>query len=242
MRKIIFAVIAILTIIGCNTTKIATLKELKGIYVRHGGSEKIEFKSDGTFILYNLLQDCSVFVEQCEIASKGKWNLKSNDVLELTSENYYLKQKGYDYELKKENKLSQDSLYIKIIFPENYEPNVKMFFLFVNYESEKIIETENKILVIPKSEYLWSKSSHLTSINRIYFSIKAKVPKITMYRSRIFFDIFEEDIDTDETNYLTITLPYFDRCFLEFKPVKDLIYIKDDRHLFWKSDIWKRLE
>lgn len=244
MRKATLAIIAILVMTGCNTLKMATLKDLCGTYIRQGNSMKIELCSDGTFVLYNPSQSqfpyCGVIIEQSEIASKGKWKLKSSDVLELTSENYYLRQKGYEYELKKENKFSQDSLYIKIIFPDDYTPDANNYFLFVKHGSEKSIETDKNFLVIPKSEYLYSKKSHSISINRIYFSIKANTYGHKVYRSRLLFNIFEEDIDTDETNYLTITLPYFDISFFEFEPLKDLIYIKNENKLYWRGDVWKK--
>jgi hypothetical protein len=55
------------------------------------------------------------------------------------------------------------------------------------------------------------------------------------------FKIFEEDIDTENTNYLTITLLNFDRCFFEFEPLdKELIYINNSSQLLWKGDTWKK--
>lgn len=119
MKKIILAIIATLTIIGCNTTKIPIAKELCGTYICEGSSKKIELLPDGTYILYNppLPPFFDAYIERSDIASKGRWNIKSDDVIEIISENYYLRQKGYDYELKKERKYSQDSLYMKVILP-----------------------------------------------------------------------------------------------------------------------------
>ena len=242
MKKTILAIIAILAITSCNSVRMATMKSLYGTYICQKNSKKIELYSDGTYTIFKPLYSppFDAYIEQCEIASNGKWNLKSGDVLELTSENYYLRQKGFDYEMKKENKFSQDSLYINIVFPDHYKPYANMHFLFVNYDGEKSIETEKTSFVIPKSEYLWSKNTHLTSINRVYFSIKPKLPGTYMYKSRTLFDIFEEDIDTDETNYITISLPYFNICFFEFEPIKDIVYIKNDRKLYWKGNVWEK--
>lgn len=228
--------------ISCNTTKVASLKSkyLQGLYTRQGSSEKIELKPDSTYILYNPLLTFTPVFEQCETASKGKWSVLSNDVLELTSEDKYLREKGFEYDLKKENKLSQDSLYIKVNFPNDYEPNVKVNFTFNNNVS-KSIETEKTLIVIPKSKHLWAKSSNAVNRNHIYFSINANVSGIHLYKSRVLFKIFEEDIDTENTNYLTITLLNFDRCFFEFEPLnKELIYIKNSSQLVWKGDTWKK--
>jgi hypothetical protein len=242
MKKLLLSIIAASSMISCNTTKVASIKSghLQGLYVRQGSSEKVELKQDGTYILYNPLQSFTPVFEQCETASKGKWSVLSNDVLELTSEDKYLKQKGFEYELKKENKLSHDSLYISVTFANDYEPNVMLNFTFNNNNS-KSIETEKTLIVVPKSKHLWVKSSNSVNRNHIYFSINANVSGIHLYKSRILFKIFEEDIDTENTNYLTITLLNFDRCFFEFEPLdKELIYINNSSQLLWKGDTWKK--
>ena len=242
MRKLLLAIIAASSLLSCKTTKLVKTDSnyLQGQYKRQGSSEKIELKPDGTFTLYNSLQSFTPLFEQCDIASKGKCSVLSNDVLELISEDKFLKQKGFDYELKKENKLSQDSLYINVFFPNDYEQNVKMNFIFNNIAS-KSIETEKTIIVIPKSKHLWTKSSNSVNRNHIGFFVNANVSGTNLYKSRILFKIFEEDIDTEKTNYLTITLPNFDRCFFEFEPInQELIYIKNENQLFWRGDIWNK--
>lgn len=242
MKKLLLAITAGSFMISCSTTKVVSLnsKQLQGVYFRQGSSEKIELKFDGTYILKKAEIKFTPVIEQCEIASKGKWTILSDDVLELTSEDVFLKQKGFDFELKKENKLSQDSLYIKVNLPNDYEPNVRMTFTF-NYNVNKSIETEKAQIVIPKSKYLWTKSSNSVNRNHIDFSINAYVTGVHLYKSRITFKIFEEDIDTEKTNYITISLPNFDRCFFEFEPLyKELLYIKNSRQLFWKGDCWEK--
>jgi hypothetical protein len=199
----------------------------------------IILNADGTYILKKAEIKFTPSIEQCEIASKGKWSVLSNNILKITSEDKNFKQRGFNYEIKKENKLSQDSLYIKINLPiESVELPIKYEFYFNNNVS-KSIETLKTFIVIPKSKYLSAKKLNLT--NRIDFSINANVTGTYLYKSRILFNIFEEDIDTEKANYLTITLPYFDRCFLEFEPFNnDLIYIKNNKQLFWKGNIWKK--
>jgi hypothetical protein len=243
MRKLLLLVVSALSLISCSTTKKVNLNQsIQGVFKCKESSERLEINSDGTYILRKAEIKFTPVIEQCEIASKGKWSILSNDVIELTSEDKYLKQKGFEYELKKENKFSQDSLYIKVNFSNDYEPNVKMNFTFNNNVS-KSIERERTLIVIPKSKHLWAKSSNSVNRNHIDFSINANVSGIHLYKSRIQFKVFEEDIDTEKTNYLTITLPNFDRCFFEFEPLdKDLIYIKNNNQLFWRGHIWESAE
>lgn len=193
----------------------------------------LNLKPDGTYILKKAEIEFTPVIEQCEIASKGKWSVLSNDVIELTSEDKYLKQKGFEYELKKENKFSRDSLYIKVNFSNELDQlPMKLNFSFNNNNS-KSVETEARLVVLSKVKYLRTVSKE----NHIEFYLTGNLS----CKSRSIFKIFEEDIDTEKTNYLTITLPNFDRCFFEFEPLnKELIYIKNSNQFFWKGDAWKK--
>lgn len=240
MKKELVILVAAFQLIGCSSVKGQKLKmntqNVYGNYERQEGSEKLELKQDGIYILRNPEISFTPVVEQCEYASTGKWSILEENVIEITSENYYTKQKGFEYDIKKENKLSQDSLYIKVVFPTDFHP-VSLNFTF-NYKNSKSIMTDDKYIVLSKSEYLWNRR---TAINQISFSLNANVSGTKIYKSRILFKIFEESIDTEEYNYLTITLPNFDRCFFEFEPFyQDLILIKDNKTIIWQGDVWKR--
>jgi len=139
------------------------ISSISGIYKRQKSTQKLELKSDGTYTLFNTEQTFTPVFEQCEIASAGKWSALSNDLLELISEDNYLKQKGFEYELKKENKFSQDSLYFQVNFSTDFHP-IKLDFTFNNNNS-KSIKTEKANIVIPKSKHLWDKKINTNQIN-----------------------------------------------------------------------------
>jgi len=230
---------------GCIVTKHTQInkEELPGIYVLetdklYQAFTEVNYHSlvlynDGTYILKKAEIKFTPVIEQCDVASKGKWSVLSNDVLELTSENNYLKQKGFEYELKKENKLSQDSLYIQVNFSAGIdELPIKLNFGF-NYNNSKSIETEKASIVLPKTTYL----NTIANRNHISFYLTGNIS----CKSRTVFKIFEEDIDTEKFNFLTISLPNFDRCFFEFEPYnQDLIYIRGENQLLWQGEIWKK--
>lgn len=252
MRKLL--IISMFYLIGCTTTKKTSQlnSELNGVYVLKSDKlfqafsdlnyHSFELKSDGTYILKKAEIKFATVIEQCEIASKGKWTTVSNDVLELTSEEKYEKQKGFEYELKKENKFSQDSLYIQLNFPADFELPVNLRFGF-NHQKEKILESGTIFFALPKSKYLLPKTTNSINRNHISFSLNANISGTNLYKSRILFDIFEEDIDTEKTNYLTISLPNFDKCFFDFEPFnKELIYIKDEKELIWQGESWKKID
>jgi len=215
-------------------------KILQGIYKQKGSSEKLELKSDGSYVLYNPEDNGYFVIEQCNYSSKGKWKQMSNDVIEITSENYYQQQEGFKYELKKENKLSQDSLYIKVQFPSDFHP-VKLG-LYFNNNVDKGVHTDSTFIKLSKSKYLWPKTSNSINRNHIAFSLNANISETTLYKGRIMFKIFEEDIDTEKYNYLTITLPHFDLCFFEFELYnQELLFIRNQNELIWQGKSWDKL-
>src|SRR6218665_1011327 len=225
--------------LGCKKQKIPQdniWQNQQGIYKKKGSGRKLELKSDGTYILYNPpppVGFCQL-IEQCEYASKGKWGLLSNDVVEITSENYY-RQQGFKYELKKENKFSRDSLYIKFNLPEDFVlyrgGDAVTFQILINNQS--IRRTNNALTIIPKFMHLRAETSD--SVNRNNFDFY-------FYKNGSAFQLFEESIDTKKSNYLTITLPNFDLCFFEFQSYKqELIFIKKKNKLIWQGESWERM-
>lgn len=229
--------IAAFQLIGCSSLKVQkTDTQVSGVYIRQESSKKLELKTDGTYVLWNPEILFTPVIEQCDYASKGKWSILADNLIEITSEDYYIKQKGFDYEIKKENKFSQDSLYLQIIFPSDFHP-ISLNFTF-NYLNNKSITTDKTYIVLPKSEYLWDRK---TATNQISFELNANLSGSVIYKSRALFNIFEEYIDTEKFNFLTITLPNFDRCFFEFEPYnQELIYIKGKNQLLWQGEIWKK--
>lgn len=217
----------------------------QGIYKQKGSSVKLELKSDSTYVLYNPEGNGHLAIEECNYSSRGKWKQMSDEVLEIMSENYYQKQEGFEYELKKENKFSQDSLYITVNLPDNliyYKNGIPVNFSFTfNNDVSKSIATNQSSISLPKQKHLWPKTSSPVNRNHIAFALNANISGTTLYKSRIMFEIFEEDIDTEKTNYLTITLPHFDLCFFEFEPYnKELLFVKNPKELIWQGKSWEK--
>jgi len=247
MKKLAI-IISLYILVSCSPTKKAVLKNsnISGVYALESDKlyqalsdmnySTLEIREDGTYILNKAEVLFTPVIEQCSYASKGKWSVLADNVVEITSEDYYTKQMGFEYDLKKENKLFQDSLYIKVVFPTDFHP-VHLNFTF-NYKNSKSITTDKTLIVLPKSDYLWDSR---TAMNQINFSLNANVSGTEIYKRRIMFKIFDDIIDTEKYNYLTITLSNFDRCFLEFEPYfQELIYLKGKNQILWQGEIWKK--
>ena len=106
MKKALVILIVSFQLIGFSSAKgQKTNTQVSGVYEREESSEKLELKSDGTYTLWNPEITFTPVIEQCDYASKGKWTILADNVIEITSENYFTEQKGFGFDLKKENKL-----------------------------------------------------------------------------------------------------------------------------------------
>lgn len=244
MKELFFTAILTFCLVACKSSQVDSNQDIHtGIYKQEGSTKKLELKPDGNYILYNSESNKHFVIEQCEYASKGKWKQLAYDIIEITSEDYYLKQEGFKYDLIKENKFSQDTLYLNINLPADFlyyrgESAVDFTFRF-NSNTSKSITSNKRFIKIPKEKYLW----HNNSINEVSFYIDANISGTELYNSRIMFKIFRDYIDTGKYNYLTFTLPNFDLCFFEFEPLKQvLIYLKNENELVWQGDIWKKVK
>ena len=119
MKSTGLIIIALLQLTSCisYSNSQRNMSNLSGLYTSNIGNERLDLDTDGYYILYN---DTNIVVnkECCDIKSKGKWTCIAPNVINLISENYYEKQKGFEYNLIKENRLSQDSLYFHVVFPD----------------------------------------------------------------------------------------------------------------------------
>lgn len=243
MKKVLFALIVVFLFIGCISKKTQNLicQDMTGVYVAQGGGMSLELNSDGTYILWN--PKINVFIAQaiygCDYASEGKWSVMAKNVLEITSEDYYTKQKGFEYEFKKENKFSQDSLYFQVVLPDDYSThfNPLRYQINIQYSPTRYVLTDKMYIVLPKSKYL----SDISDKPEISFHVYADIWGTRLYRGRIMLISFDEYINTEEYNYFTINLPNIDKCFFEFEPYfQELIYIKGKYRLLWQGKVWER--
>ena len=105
--------------------------------------------------------------------------------------------------------------------------------LSLNFNNKKNIIANELNIKISKSEYLWKTDN----INLIELNIAKKLTGKKIYKERMLFNIFKENINTDY-NYITVDLPSLQRCTLEFEPLYDNVYIKNRNILYWKGKEW----
>lgn len=211
-------------------------ESINGIFKKKGSTERIELQNNGSYVLYNSENLGDLALDRCDILSKGQWK-KIDNIIDLTSENYYQKQKGFQYELKQETKASKDSIYLNIILPKDFETSIPTpeFNVLFNYKTAKQIETISSIIRISKKEYSLYGSNNQISLDLIF-----RPSGKTFYTNRLRYTILKDyAIDINKNNYFTINLPYFDQCFYEFEPLyHSIVYVKNKNTLYWGGEEW----
>lgn len=223
---------------GCSPSRIevANKNVMAGEYQSIRLKKHLDLNEDGTYMIWNL-DSAHLPVFGCDYSSKGKWGVLGKEIVELVSEDNYLEQKGYEYNVKLENELSEDSIYLVIRFNEDFLKmygNESVLSEWILRHS-KIISTTETFIKVEKTKFLSGKIP-------INLSLYSNTAGTFNEVGRPHFIIFRElMMDTDKYNYLTVELPYFDICFFEFTPYKhELFYIKDENTMIWRGEEWKR--
>ena len=163
--------ISLFQLISCTVIdNIEGIYSIKNKYKYQALSEdnnysQIEIHKNGHYILKKAEVTFSPVIEQCDYASKGKWNRLSNDVIELVSQDQHLEK--IPYSIRQEKKYSQDSLYINVNIPNNL-PDMG---LSLNFNNKKNIIANELNIKVSKSEYLWKTDN----INLIELNIAKKI-------------------------------------------------------------------
>lgn len=223
---------------GCSATRNQIIQTSTpcGQYRQIESGRVLLLGSDNTYVIIQDPQPQGV--ERCDVFSRGSWSCVADNVIEITSEDFYQRQKGYEYVLTKEKKFSPDSLYINVILPEDYGQHYYSVSFYFSGSSDHSFKTNSCSFVLSKSKYFWGN----WNLHPITLAVLVRPPGTYLYTSRLWFDILkEEPLDLERYNYLTIYLPNFDQCFIEFKPYyHDYILIKDKYTLKWNGRLWSK--
>lgn len=150
--KITIIFLLSLIVLSCKSHKeISTIESLSGKYNKENSTCSLTLDSNGEYKINCpiLPQSKPLVYGNCNTVSKGVWFAENNNTVKLISENYLKKQKGYEYVLRKEQKFSKDSIYIKVVIPDkdsDYFP-MKFRYGFNNLRSNVFYYTQKKYIV-----------------------------------------------------------------------------------------------
>lgn len=209
--------------------------KIAGRYQKIKGKELLILNDDNTFIyLRNYVQKSDVVVPRCDTLAKGFWNQKKGFI---TLKNSYDFNK-IDYSILESEIKSKDSVYFKVVLPEEDALNYKNF----------------KFSIIPSplyGQFNESSKPEFAISNKSWgsvtfsFTIQNTAPNcdygMKSYQ-RIYFNVFEGyRPKSSSSNFFAITVGNFNQCFYEAMDVEgEVIGIENDS-LFWAGSTYRKI-
>lgn len=209
--------------------------KVTGRYQKLKGNELIILKDNNTFIcLRNHIQKSDVIIPLCDTLATGLWNERKGFITLKNRKNF----EKVDYSVVEAETGSKDSLYFKMILPVEDALNYKNF----------------KFSVVTTPLY-----GQINESNKPEFAIKNKMHGYVIFGlavqnlapncdvgekcyQRIYFNVFEHyRSQNSNTNYFTVTLKNFNQCFYESMDVDGEIIGVEDDNLFWRGNIYKKV-
>jgi hypothetical protein len=209
--------------------------KIAGRYQKSKGNEVFIFNADSTFIyLRNYIQKSDVVISLCDTLAKGFW--KQRDGFITLKNNHTFN--SIDYSIVETELQSKDSVYFKIVLPEEDALNYKnfKFSIIPSPLHGQFIETDKPEFAISKKS--WGNVAFTLLVQNI-------APNCNYGRKayqRIYFDVFEGyRPKNNNSNCFTITLINFNQCFYEAMDVDgEVIGIESD-DLFWSGSAYKKI-
>ncbi|RAJ83451.1 hypothetical protein CLV59_103419 [Chitinophaga dinghuensis] len=207
---------------------------VSGRYQKVNGDEILLFNSDGAFIcLRNHIQKSDVVIPLCDTLSKGFWSLKDGFIL-LKNRNGF---NDVKYSIIESTMGSQDSVYFKIILPEEdaFSYNNFKFSIVTSPIYRQFVKSGKSELAISKKQ--WGNMAFGLVIQNIspnvYYGMKSY--------QRVYFKIFESYKAIDGSkNCFTILVSGFNQCFYESMDIDNEVIGIDNNTLIWRGNIYKK--
>ena len=223
---------------AADSTLVKTGKGIDGEY--KCGMETLFFNSkNGSFFLKRSLpkaEDVAIPICYDTIAKGGFKFLAGNTVLLSNDKNF----SNVGFDLKQEKGLSDDTVYIKVVLPQDDAFFPGRFRFLFNFEcAVRQMKSDTSLIKIPRTTLNICRSYVLS------FTIQDLTPQWTIEEEktyqRFFFKIFDRAHIDKSDNYFTVSLFNFNECYVERMDVEnDLVYFDGKDTIIWRGKEYKR--
>jgi hypothetical protein len=240
LRQFFISSYLLLCLSSCFSQKakqsIKGVPNLTGSYKKSSSNEILLLNADSTFIyIRNHIQKSDVIIPLCDTLAKGFWNQREGFITLRNSFDF----NKIDYSIVESELKSKDSIYFKIILPEEDALNYKNF----------------KFSIIPSplyGQFNESTKPEFAITNKSWgnvtfgFLIQNIAPNCDYGRKpyqRIYFNVFERyKPKSSSSTFFTITVKNFNQCFYEAMDVDgEVIGIESDS-LFWAGSTYRKIK
>jgi hypothetical protein len=237
IKKIILSPFILLMCLSCAGQRVKhTLPELSGRYQKVNGNEQLFLNADKTFLcIRNHVQKSDVVVPLCDTLAKGFWEQKEGFVT-LRNSNDFNKM---EYAVLESEIPSGDSVYFKIVLPEEDALNYKnfKFSIITSPLSGQLIEADEPAFA--RSKKSWGDVTFGLTIRNIAPNSDYGVKSY----QRIYFNVFEDYRPRNRrSNLFTITVKNFNQCFYEAMDIGGEVIAIETNGLFWRGNTYKKIK
>jgi len=213
---------------------IAGVEHIAGRYLKSNNNETLVLNPDSTFIyLRNHIQRSDAIISLCDTLARGFWSQKKGYIT--------LKNIGrfneIAYSIIESESKPNDSIYFKIVLPEEDALNYKnfKFSIIPSPLRGQFNESNNPEFAISSSS--WG--------NTFSFVIQNIAPNCDFGKKsyqRIYFNVFERyKPKNSNSNFFIITVKSFNQCFYEAMDIDGETIGIELSGLFWAGSVYKKI-
>lgn len=236
IKKIFLSPFLLLVCLSCAGQRVRHTAEISGRYQKVNGNELLFLNDNKTFIcVRNHVQKSDVVIPLCDTLAKGFWEQKEGFVI-LRNSNDFNK---FDYAVQESEMPSGDSVYFKIVLPEEDALNYKnfKFSIITSPLSGQFIEADKPAFAISK------KSWGDVTFGLVIRNIAPGADYGTKSYHRIYFNVFEDyKPGNSRSNLFTITVKNFNQCFYEAMDIGGEVIGVEANGLFWRGNTYRKMK
>lgn len=236
IKKIFLSPFLLLVCLSCAGQRVRHTAGISGRYQKVNGSELLFLNDNKTFIcVRNHVQKSDVVVPLCDTLAKGFWEQKEGFVT-LRNSNDFNK---IDYAVQESETSSGDSVYFKMVLPEEDALNYKnfKFSIITSPLSGQFIEADEPAFAISK------KSWGDVTFGLVIRNIAPGADYGMKSYHRIYFNVFEDyKPRNSRSNLFTITVKNFNQCFYEAMDIGGEVIGVEGNGLFWRGNTYRKIK
>ena len=169
----------------------------------------------------------------CDTISKGTWAFFSESVLKLSNDKDF---QNVRFNISEENRLSGDSIYLKIDLPKDdafFDGRFKYQITVMG--KIDLLDSASPIIILPKKKIFEN--------GNLYYHLGLTIQDLSPLNckldgrcyQRIYFNIFEDYKLNTKSNYFTIKLTDFNDCYVERADIDNQLVFTTNNKIHWQD-------
>ena len=216
-----------------TTDRNTNIKDPVGQYKSDNGVQFFIRKDSSFYMLKGHNKAFDAAIPGCDTISKGTWRFFSESVLKLSNDKAFQKVR---FNISEENRLSGDSIYLKIDLPKDdafFDGRFKYQITVMG--KIDFLDSTSPIIVLPKKKIFEN--------GNLYYHLGLTIQDLSPLNcklngrcyQRIYFNIFEDYKLNTKSNYFTIKLTDFNDCYVERADVDNQLLFIADNKMHWQD-------